>query len=241
MATVATDTLDTASLQALLGPQLTEEQARLIYAQGAEAVVFALLSLAKQLAEKPPSVSTTPDPAAPSGQTPPSVKPTTKGRAKPKGAKPGHPGHRRPAPPRIDRREAHSLSACPKCHGPVRACVPLRADADHRGHPRRYHSGGDRAHHPAVLVPAVPRHRRAGRARCLARRDPRPAGRGPVGLAPLPLGRHADPDPRRLQLPSAFPAHRRWPGADVAAPPRDPLRLVPGDPDSGAFQRGAAR
>ncbi|MGZ3432868.1 MAG: hypothetical protein ACXVA7_13850, partial [Isosphaeraceae bacterium] len=49
-------------------------------------------------------VSTTPDPAAPSGQTPPYVKPTTKGRAKPKGAKPRHPGHRRPTPPRIDRR-----------------------------------------------------------------------------------------------------------------------------------------
>jgi transposase len=39
-------------LQALLGPHLTEEQARLIYDQGADAVVFALLSLAKQLAEK---------------------------------------------------------------------------------------------------------------------------------------------------------------------------------------------
>jgi hypothetical protein len=52
MTTAVADTLDTASLQALLTPQLTEEQARLIYEQGAEAVVFALLSLAKQLAEK---------------------------------------------------------------------------------------------------------------------------------------------------------------------------------------------
>ena len=121
MATAGTETLDTASLQALLGPRLTEEQARLIYEQGADAVVFALLSLAKQLAEKQAVVSTTPDPAAPSGQTPPYVKPTTKGRAKPKGAKPGHLGHRRPTPPRIDRREEHTLSAWPKCHGPVRA------------------------------------------------------------------------------------------------------------------------
>src|SRR5687768_318038 len=101
MATAAPETLDTASLQALLGPQLTEEQARLIYEQGADAVIFALLSLAKQLAEKQ-STATKPDPAAPSGQTPPYVKPTTKGRAKPKGAQRGHPGHRRPAPPRID-------------------------------------------------------------------------------------------------------------------------------------------
>src|SRR5512142_848869 len=126
MATASTETLDTASLQALLGPQLTEEQARLIYEQGAEAVVFALLSLARQLAEKRAVVATTPDPSAPSGQTPPYVKPTTKGRAKPKGAQPGHPGHRRPAPPRIDRREEHTLSACPKCHGPVRACRSAR-------------------------------------------------------------------------------------------------------------------
>src|SRR3954453_2102563 len=103
MATASTETLDTASLQALLGPQLTEEQVRLIYEQGADAVVFALLSPAKQLAEKQ-VVSTTPGPSAPSGQTPPYVKPTTKGRAEPKGAKPGHPGHRRPTPPRIDRR-----------------------------------------------------------------------------------------------------------------------------------------
>src|SRR5512147_2227067 len=126
MATVATDTLDTASLQALLGPQLTEEPARLIYAQGADAVVFALLSLAKQLAEKQVVVSTTPDPSAPSGQTPPYVKPTAKARAKPKGAKPGHPGHRRPTPLRVDRHEEHTLSACPKCHGPVRPCRSSR-------------------------------------------------------------------------------------------------------------------
>src|SRR4051794_41436989 len=105
MATAGTETLDTASLQALLGPQLTEEQARLIYEQGADAAVFALLSLAKQLAEEQVAVSTTPDPSAPSGQTPPYAKATTKGRAKPKGARPGHPGHRRPTPSRIDRRE----------------------------------------------------------------------------------------------------------------------------------------
>src|SRR4051812_31393890 len=126
MATADTETLDPASLQALLGPQLTEEQARLIYEQGADAVVFALLSLAEQLAERPVVVSATPDPSAPSGQTPPYVKPATKARARPKGAKPGHPGRRRATPPRIDRREGHTLSACPKCHGPMRACRSSR-------------------------------------------------------------------------------------------------------------------
>jgi transposase len=126
MATAGTETLDTAALQALLGPQLTEDQARLIYEQGADAVVFALLSLAKQLAEKQAVASSQPDPSAPSGQTPPYIKPTTKGRAKRRGAKRGHPGHRRPAPPRIDRRREHTLSACPQCHGPVRPCRSSR-------------------------------------------------------------------------------------------------------------------
>ena len=62
MATATTDTFDAASLQALLGPQLTAEQASLIFQQGQEAVVFALLSLAKLLAEKQ-AVATTPDPS----------------------------------------------------------------------------------------------------------------------------------------------------------------------------------
>ena len=126
MATAGTDTLDVASLRAVLGPQLTPEQAALIFQQGQEAVVFALLTLAKQLAEKQAPPSATPDPSAPSGQTPPYAKPTAKGRAKPKGAKAGHPGHRRPAPTRIDRREEHTLSACPRCHGPVKPCHSSR-------------------------------------------------------------------------------------------------------------------
>ena len=52
MATAVSDTLDTESLQAPLGPQLTAEQARMIYDQGPDAVVFALLTLAKRLAER---------------------------------------------------------------------------------------------------------------------------------------------------------------------------------------------
>jgi transposase len=125
MATADTDTLDTASLRALLGPQLTAERAALIFQQGREAVVFALLAFAKQLAEQQ-AVSTTPDPSTPSGQTPPYAKPPAKRRAKAKGAKPGHPGSRRPAPPRIDSREDHTLNACPKCHRPVRLCRSSR-------------------------------------------------------------------------------------------------------------------
>jgi transposase len=122
MATAGTETLDTASLQALLGPHLTAEQATLIFQQGQEAVVFALLSFAKQLAEKAVDVPKGPDPSAPSGQTPPYAKSPAKRRTKAKGAKPGHPGQRRPAPTRIDGHEEHALTACPQCHGPVRPC-----------------------------------------------------------------------------------------------------------------------
>src|SRR3954463_12126153 len=126
MATTGTDTLDVAPLLAPLGPQLTAEQAALIFQQGQEAVVFALLTLAKQLAEKQPTAPASPDPSTPSGQTPPYQKPTAKSRAKPKGARPGHPGRRRPAPPRIDRREEHTLEHCPKCRAPVRPCSSSR-------------------------------------------------------------------------------------------------------------------
>lgn len=117
--------MDTASLRAMLGPELTAEQAALIFQQGQEAVVFALLSLAKQLAEKQAATASR-DPSAPSGQTPPYAKPAAKGRRKAKGAKPGHPGHCRPRPPRIDRREEHTLTSCPKCHGPVQRCRSSR-------------------------------------------------------------------------------------------------------------------
>jgi hypothetical protein len=66
MTTSGTETLDTALLQALLSPQLTAEQAAMIFQQGQEAVVFALLTLAKQLAEKSAASAAASDPSAPS-------------------------------------------------------------------------------------------------------------------------------------------------------------------------------
>src|SRR5512144_222587 len=119
------ETLDAAALQAMLGPGLTADQAALIFQQGQDAVVFAPLTLAKQLAEKQ-ALASAPDPSTPSGQTPPYVKTASTGRAKARGAKPGHPGHRRPPPTRIDRREGHELSTCPKCQGRVRPCRSTR-------------------------------------------------------------------------------------------------------------------
>jgi len=120
-----TETLNRTRVEALLGPQLTPEQARSIFAQGQESVVFALLTLAKLLAEQQALV-TQPDPSAPSAQTPPYLKPTRSARAKARGARPGHPGQRRAAPIRIDRRDDHTLTACPTCHGPVAACRSSR-------------------------------------------------------------------------------------------------------------------
>jgi transposase len=121
MTATGTDALDTVALEAMLGPRLSTEQAEHIFAQGHDAVIFALLTFAKQLAEKSALIHST-GPSTPSGQTPPYIKPTRSKRAKPKGAKPGHTGHRRPVPARIDRGEEHTLDACPKCHGRVNRC-----------------------------------------------------------------------------------------------------------------------
>ena len=98
-------------------------QAELIYHQGKEAVVFALLELAKQLAEaRSPSVN----PATPSGMLPPYVKPPGKKRKKKPGAKAGHPGRRRAAPAQIDHRKNHRAEQCPDCGSPLKQCSETR-------------------------------------------------------------------------------------------------------------------
>ena len=97
---------------------LTREQAESIYAQGREAVIFVLMQLAARLAEesvpqKPPSLST------PSGMVAVYEKPAVRGRRKKPGAKAGHVGARRQAPPQITRRKEHPpLEVCPECGSP---------------------------------------------------------------------------------------------------------------------------
>ena len=111
-----------------LGPALTEEQAREIFAQGEEAVVFALLTLAKLAAGSNPA-SDSNSPSAPSGMKPPYLKPSATGkRNKKPGQKPGHVGTRRPKPPpeRIDAREEHRADHCPDCGGPLNRCAETR-------------------------------------------------------------------------------------------------------------------
>jgi transposase len=112
-----------------LGPALTEEQARTIYAQGEETVVFAVLTLAKMLAEQQAVMAATSHqtPSTPSGMKPVYQKPaaSTRGKKTP-GRKSGHPGSRREAPGRIDRREEHRAEACPHCGGALCRCEETR-------------------------------------------------------------------------------------------------------------------
>jgi transposase len=111
------------SIQALQRASLTEEQARALYQQGEEAVVFALLELTKQLAEaRSPSVT----PSTPSGMVPVYQKPANNKRGKKPGAKKGHPGSRRQVPERIDRQAEHRAKCCPDCGGRLQRCQETR-------------------------------------------------------------------------------------------------------------------
>jgi len=111
------------NVEDVLGPSLTEEQAREIYRQGEETVVKALLNMASRLAALSPAK---PSPTAPSGMVPGYQKPSTKRARKPPGAKPGHKGHRRQPPARIDRQEVHRAPCCPHCQGELKRCEETR-------------------------------------------------------------------------------------------------------------------
>jgi transposase len=111
------------ALSVSLGPTLTEDQAREIYRQGEEAVIFALLEQAKMLAERQAAGGS---PSTPSGMKPPYEKPAAKSRRKRPGRKEGHPGTRRPEPERIDQHKEHRLSRCPDCGGRLKRCGTKR-------------------------------------------------------------------------------------------------------------------
>jgi transposase len=107
---------------------LSEEQARNIYKQGQEAVVFALLELTKRLAEQQTAGAglSHQTPSTPSGMKPPYLKPPVKQRKRRPGAKPGHPGTRRKPPEHIDHRKEHRADCCPSCGGRLRQCTETR-------------------------------------------------------------------------------------------------------------------
>jgi transposase len=107
-----------------VGPSLTEEEARQIFAQGEEAVVFALLSLAKLAKQKQTGAADSP--STPSGMKPVFTKPTTPKRRKKPGRPQGHPGTRRPMPTKIDKYVEHRAEVCPDCGGPLQRCRQTR-------------------------------------------------------------------------------------------------------------------
>lgn len=109
-----------------LGPHLTEEQAQAIYKQGREAVIFALLSFAKKLAEQAqmaPEIA----PSTPSGMVPPYKKPSIRKKGKPLGRPLGHQGVRRQAPTKIDQYQEHRLQRCPHCQSELGEPVVSRS------------------------------------------------------------------------------------------------------------------
>lgn len=119
---MATTTLDFS-----IGAGLTREQAEAIFAQGREAVVFALLELGQRLAEAEGKRNPSTTPSTPSGMVPVYEKPASKGRGRKRpGAKPGHPGSRRAGPQRIDWQADHRADNCPDCGGRLKRCEETR-------------------------------------------------------------------------------------------------------------------
>jgi len=124
--TTATKATRVSSLSALLGPGLTEAQARAIFERGEEAVIFALLEFAKRLARAEGRCAAVSSPSTPSGMVPVHCKPARKKRGKTPGQKAGHAGRRRPTPTRIDQRKDHRAKCCPDCGGSLRRCANMR-------------------------------------------------------------------------------------------------------------------
>jgi len=114
-----------------LGPGLTKQQAEQIYERGKEAVIFALLQLAKMAAEQRPAnlpAAIAADPSTPSAQKPVFTKDNNNGhkRGKQPGRKKGHLGVRRGRPGQIDRTIEHRAACCPDCGGPLKHCSHTR-------------------------------------------------------------------------------------------------------------------
>ena len=111
----------------LLSTALSEAQAVAIFEQGQEAVVFALLTLSKRLAEAEGKANPSVTPSTPSGMIPLYQKPPAKQRGKKRpGGKQGHPGSRRERPQRIDWQAEHRADHCPDCGGPLKHCEETR-------------------------------------------------------------------------------------------------------------------
>jgi transposase len=106
--------LDPHFLQAFRTGTLTDAQAEAF--AGHDPLHFKFLLLQLSAAVAPPSTG----PHAPSSSLPVYQKPNAPRRRRQRGAKPGHEGHARAKPARIDRRQDHQLPACPDCGGELK-------------------------------------------------------------------------------------------------------------------------
>lgn len=127
-------------LAAAMDGTLTDAQAEQLAACDRTLLELAWLAVAQRIAEQEARIAeltarlkgpASIDPSTPSGQRPIYTKPaspTASGQRKAKkpGAKPGHPGSRRPKPAQIDKKETHQLDACPCCGGELQRCNRTR-------------------------------------------------------------------------------------------------------------------
>jgi len=114
-------------MAAALGAGLTEQQAREIFRQGEEAVVFALLTQAKMLGASGPAANAGPPPSTPSGMVAVYAKPAAKPKRRGRPGRPaGHPGSRRGKPDRVDQTKTHRAKHCPCCGGSLKRCRQTR-------------------------------------------------------------------------------------------------------------------
>ena len=115
---------------ALQSGSCDETAAHQLYKLGPDAVTLALLAAARRITELQAQTTGAVSPATPSGMIPVYSKPNADAqrgrRRKRSGAKPNHPGHRRPTPTRIDERKEHRLEVCPCCGGPLQRCRRTR-------------------------------------------------------------------------------------------------------------------
>jgi transposase len=115
-------------LGSALDGTLTEAQAQELARVDPVLMTLAWLAATRRIAELKAKVEgpVPVDPRTPSGQRPVYTKPRAPKRKGKPGARPGHPGVRRPRPTRIDQRQEHRLDRCPDCGGPLQRCAARR-------------------------------------------------------------------------------------------------------------------
>jgi hypothetical protein len=115
-------------VSAALEGHLTDAQAEELAKLERELLKLAFLAASRRIAELQGRLALAglDHPSTPSGQKPPYLKPPVPQRKGKPGAKAGHVGSRRPAPPQIDRREEHHAEVCPDCGGPLQRCNRTR-------------------------------------------------------------------------------------------------------------------